>query len=121
PLGHLPSTTPPPLGHPICLSPYSLAHPSPPSPIGHPIAYGPSSTGLPHMPQLPFLSHPINPLSQAVTCRHSSLSCLMFQSLGPPITYYCISLFHIPYCYMFSYLTLDHPTHYSQLHPWAHS
>ncbi|KIK95659.1 hypothetical protein PAXRUDRAFT_776894 [Paxillus rubicundulus Ve08.2h10] len=95
-IGLLLPTNPPSLGQPITPWPLSINHPS--------------STGLPYMPQPSFLGPPIT----------SPIICTFFQSLGLPITYYYISVFHIPYCYMPSYLTLGHSIHYGQLHPWAH-
>ncbi|KIJ05024.1 hypothetical protein PAXINDRAFT_21698 [Paxillus involutus ATCC 200175] len=124
------------LGQPITHAPSSIGHPivyktsftglphipplplfsqpithCPPS-IGHPVAYKPSFTGPPHLPRLPFLSQPIKPLGSLITPG--------FRSLGLPITYHYISVFHIPYCYILSYLTLGRPIHYGQLRSWAH-
>ncbi|KIK92573.1 hypothetical protein PAXRUDRAFT_792306 [Paxillus rubicundulus Ve08.2h10] len=118
-----------------------------PSPMGHPIPYEPSPTGPAHTPWLPFLSPPIapwpSPMGHPVPDKppstgpaHTTLlpslgppitpwpspigQPLLFQSIGPPITSHYISVLHILYCYILSYLTLGQPIHYRQLHSWAH-
>ena len=83
--------------------------------------------GPPVLPERLLFSLPVSyafpSVSPSMPCRCRSLSSLItpgFQYLGQPITYHYISVFHIPYCYILSYLTLGRPIHYGQLHSWAH-
>ncbi|KIK73712.1 hypothetical protein PAXRUDRAFT_177656 [Paxillus rubicundulus Ve08.2h10] len=112
------SPLPSPMGHPIPYKPSStgpaltpwpsfLGPPMPPwpSPMGPPVPNNPSCTGPARTPRFPFFGPPITP---------------WLSPLGRPIPYHYISVLHIPYCYILSYLTLGHPIHYGQLHPWAH-
>ncbi|KIK79817.1 hypothetical protein PAXRUDRAFT_160264 [Paxillus rubicundulus Ve08.2h10] len=82
------------------------------APWQSPIPNKPSCTGPAHTPRLPFFGPPIAPWLPPDATK--------FQFLGPPIADHYISVLHIPYCYTLSYLTLGHPIHYGQLHPWAH-